>query len=78
MQTYMKSRPLGAKMLGQMQAQQIRASRILGSVTGAMVAIAIYLVAYAFHASGLTAGLMAGIFGLAVFRMFEPAFNISC
>jgi uncharacterized membrane protein YeaQ/YmgE (transglycosylase-associated protein family) len=77
MQSYMKSQPLAAKMMRQVQAQEIRASRILGGITGTMVAIAIYVVAYASHAGGLTAMFVAGIVGAAVFQMFEPIFNTS-
>jgi hypothetical protein len=37
-----------------------------------MVAVAIYAVAYAYQAGGLTATFVAGTLGIAVFQMFEP------
>jgi len=64
-------------LLAQVQAQGIRASRILGTVVGATVAIAIYGLAYAYQAGGIKATFVAVVLGAAVFQMFEPVFKTS-
>jgi hypothetical protein len=64
-------------LLAQVQAQEIRASRILGTVVGATVAVSIYGLAYAYQAGGIKATFVAVVLGVAVFQMFGPVFKTS-
>jgi|HubBroStandDraft_5_1064220.scaffolds.fasta_scaffold1935705_1 hypothetical protein len=77
MQTLIKSPTFAAKMLARVQAQEVRASRILGGVVGATVAAAIYGLAYAYQADGLKATFVAVMLGTATFQIFEPVFKAS-
>jgi NhaP-type Na+/H+ or K+/H+ antiporter len=68
----MKSR-FAIEMLTKRDARAVRFNRMVGGVIGILVAVAIYAVADACHASGITATFVAGMLGVAAFQMFEPA-----